>query len=133
MKKIMIIITVFLFVFTLSSCDSNKAEYTNISNQELITMLENRADYQFVDVRTYQEYTSMKIDGFNYLMDVYILQEGDLSALDLLDKDKPVVIMCNSGNRSVDAMQIFWDAGFTELYNLEDGIQGWISEGYETE
>lgn len=132
MKKLMMIITVLLLAFTLSGC-KEKAEYTNINNQELIEMLENRSEYQFVDVRTYTEYSNEKINGFNYLMDVYILQEGDLSALDQLDPNKPVVIMCNSGNRSVDAMQIFWDAGFTDLYNLTDGIQGWIAEGYETE
>lgn len=126
MKKIIVLLVTVLFAFTLTSC-GEKMEYTDIDNEGLQELLENKSEYQFIDVRTYQEYQEKRITGFNYLMDVYVL-DGDISALDQLDKSKPIVLMCNSGNRSVDAAQIFWDAGFTEIYNLEDGIQGWMSD-----
>jgi len=131
MKKIILTLLLFSTVLFLTGCQ-DKAEYTNISNEDLATMLETPDDYQFIDVRTLSEYNDIHVPGFDILIDVHIL-EYDLSLLDRLDKDKPVVIMCNSGNRSVDAAQILWDNGFTDLYNLTDGIQGWIRDEYETE
>ena len=89
----------------------------------LIDIKKLKNEYQFVDVRTSSEFYSEKIPGFNILIDYYIL-EGDYSLLDDLDKEIPVVIMCNSGNRSVDASNILVDEGFT-VYNLENGIEGW--------
>lgn len=130
MKRIIVLLLITVMAFTLSGC-GNK-EYTNISNDELVEMLENPEDYQFVDVRTLLEYDEEYIPGFDIQINLYNL-ELDYSLLDQLDKDKPVVIMCNSGNRSVTAAMIFHDEGFTEIYNLTDGIQGWINEGLETE
>jgi rhodanese-related sulfurtransferase len=114
-------------IFTLSAC--KEQNFTNISNEELQVMLDNKDDYQFIDVRTKDEYFEEHIRGFSTYIDFYIL-EDDYSILDVydLDKDKPVVIMCNSGNRSVDASNIFFEEGFTEVYNLTDGIQGWTGE-----
>lgn len=126
MKKILLVIIAIFLVSALTACSSN---YTNISNEELVTMLENKDDYQFVDVRTTTEYYAEHVPGFNTVIDYYIL-EDDYSIIDLYDLDtsKPLVIMCNSGNRSVSAAEIFYDEGFTEIYNLKDGIQGWNGE-----
>ena len=74
-------------------------------------------------MRTSGEFYNQKIPGFNKNIDYYIL-EDDYSLLDGLDKTIPVVIMCNSGNRSVDASNIFVDEGFI-VYNLTNGIEGW--------
>lgn len=126
MKKVIVLIMALFLVFTLSACEKN---YTDIDNQQLRTFLENPDDYQFIDVRTSSEYYDSHVPGFNILIDYYIL-EDDYSILENfdLDKTKPVVIMCNSGNRSVSAANIFYNEGFTEVYNLKDGIQGWDGE-----
>ena len=121
MKKIIILLVALVLVFSMSACST---EYTNISNDELRDMLDDYDDYQFIDVRTSEEFYDEKISGFNINIDYYIL-EDDYSLLDNLDKDIPVVIMCNSGNRSVDASNIFSDEGFVEVYNLKNGIEGW--------
>ena len=121
MKKIVLIILVLLFTITLSACSK---EYTDISNEELATMLESDIDYYFVDVRTLDEYYTERIPGFDILADYYILKD-DYSMLETLDTSRPVVIMCNSGNRSVSASKIFLEIGFTEVYNLKNGIEGW--------
>jgi len=123
MKKILTLIIAVLLVFTLTGCEKN---YSDINNEELKTMLANPDDYQFIDVRTSTEFYDYRIAGFSNL-DVYILDD-DHSLLDKYDKTKPVVLMCNSGNRSVDAANIFYEEGFTEIYNLREGIQGWNGE-----
>lgn len=126
MKKILLLMMAVFLVSTLTACTTN---YTNISNEELTTMLESKDDYQFVDVRTTKEYYDEHIPGFYTVIDYYILDK-DHSIIDLYDLDtsKPLVIMCNSGNRSVSAAEIFYQEGFTEIYNLKNGIQGWDGE-----
>lgn len=124
MKKIMMVLLVFFTVFTLSACEKG---YTNISNEELVSFLESDEEMQFVDVRTSEEFYSERIPGFTYNIDYYKL-EDDYSLLDGLNKNIPVVIMCNSGNRSVGASEIFVDEGFSEVYNLTSGIEGWTGE-----
>ena len=124
MKKILLLLIGLVFVFTLTACDKG---YTNINNDELREMLASETEYQFVDVRTSAEYYDARIPGFNIQIDYYLL-EDDYSLLDRLDKDIPVVIMCNSGNRSVSAAKIMRDQGYEVLYNLKDGIQGWDGE-----
>ncbi len=127
MKKIFGVLMILLVTFTLSGCKD--VDYINIDNDELRTFLDDSENYQFVDVRTSSEYYKERIDGFNYNIDYYLLDEDDdHSDLDKLDKTIPVVIMCNSGNRSVSAALIFLDEGFETVYNLEDGIQGWDGE-----
>jgi rhodanese-related sulfurtransferase len=126
MKKFMLIIASLLIVLTLAACGGQ--DFTNISNDELREMMADKeTDYYFIDVRTREEYDLEHIAGFNLVIDQYIL-EDDQSILDELDTSRPVVIMCNSGNRSVDASNIFLDYGFTEVYNLTNGIQGWDGE-----
>ncbi len=122
-KKIIMILVSLGLIFTLTACTK---EYTEITNEELVVMLETPNDYQFVDVRTSTEFYDSKIPGFNINIDYYILQD-DYSLLDQLDKTIPVVVMCNSGNRSVDAANIMVDEGFV-VYNLTDGIEGWTGE-----
>lgn len=124
MKKMLLVIAALLLVFTMSACSKG---YTNISNEELVEMFESDTEYLFIDVRTREEFYNERIAGFNLNYDFYFFDE-DRSLLSDLDTSMPVVIMCNSGNRSVDASKIFLDLGFTEVYNLKDGIEGWDGE-----
>ncbi len=126
MKKLLLLIASLLIVVTLAACSS--PEYTDINNDELREMLaDTEANYYFIDVRTREEYDNEHVPGFNLVIDQYILEE-DRSILDELDTSRPVVLMCRTGNRSVDASNIFLEYGFTEVYNLTDGIVGWDGE-----
>jgi len=124
MKKLLLVITILVLTVTLSACSK---DYTDISNEELVEMLGSETEYYFIDVRTLGEYYTERISGFNINYDFYVF-EDDYSLLDKLDTTMPVVIMCNSGNRSVSASEIFLEIGFTEVYNLKDGIEGWDGE-----
>ena len=125
MKRVLLLIISFIVVLSLTAC-ADKG-YEDIGNERLIEMMEDADNYQFIDVRTNDEfYNNGRINGFTNIDSVLILD--DPSVLDNLDKSIPVVIMCNSGNRSVDASLVFVEEGFTTVYNLEDGIQGWDGE-----
>jgi len=120
MKKLLLLLLALVFVVSLSACSKG---YTDISNEELVEMLESDIDYLFIDVRTNEEFQTGYISGF-VNADLYKFEDNH-SLLDIFDTSRPVVIMCNSGNRSVTASKIFLEIGFTEVYNLKDGIQGW--------
>ncbi len=45
-----------------------------------------------------------------------------------LSKSDPVVVMCRSGVRSAAAANLLADAGFTRVYSVVDGFEGWKSK-----
>jgi rhodanese-related sulfurtransferase len=40
-------------------------------------------------------------------------------------KDKPIVVVCRSGNRSCSASALLGKQGFTQAYNLAGGMMAW--------
>jgi rhodanese-related sulfurtransferase len=42
-----------------------------------------------------------------------------------LDSQKPVVVYCASGRRSLAAAQLLSGLGFNEIYSLQGGIKAW--------
>jgi rhodanese-related sulfurtransferase len=73
-----------------------------------------------LDVRTQAEFDGGHIAGATVLP----VQEL-ASRIDELDKNKPYLLVCHSGNRSTQAQTILKDAGFKQTYNLIGGVAGW--------
>lgn len=76
-----------------------------------------------LDVRTKEEFDQGHIAGaqnidFNNTaaFNEYVSQ---------LDKNKKYLVYCRSGNRSGQAVDIMQDKGFTQITNLDGGIQSW--------
>lgn len=47
-----------------------------------------------------------------------------------VDRNQPVIIICRTGNRT-DTLgrQLMEQMGYTRIYNVRDGIMGWLREG----
>ncbi len=91
-----------------------------ISVQELKDKIDNKEDFQLIDVRETFEYETSNLDGLN------IPLGGILIETDKIATDKPVIMQCRSGKRSAAAvMQLEQMHGFTNLYNLKGGILAW--------
>lgn len=75
-----------------------------------------------LDVRSLTEYAAGHIPG-SRLVPLPNLR----SKLDTLAewKDRPVVVYCQSGQRSMDAMLLLKEAGFSSLKMLEGGYEAW--------
>ena len=98
--------------------------YTDINSEQLKEMLKEKDKYQFVDVRTKQEYKHKRVKGFNKNIDYYKFARNH-SMLERLSKDKPVVVMCQTGSRSAGACNLLTKLGHTEVYNFRRGIMAW--------
>lgn len=95
-----------------------------ISVQQLKEKIDNKEDFQLIDVRETFEYETSNLDGEN------IPLGGILIESDKIAKDKPVVVQCRSGKRSAAAIMQLEQLGFDNLYNLTGGIMAW-KDAYE--
>lgn len=99
-------------------------EYTNITNEELKEFFKSKNDYQFLDVRTKKEYKHKRIKGFNRQIDYYKFSRNH-ELLNRLSKEKPIVVVCETGTRSRATCNILQKLGFQNVYNLRKGMKGW--------
>jgi len=76
--------------------------------------------YTLLDVRQPGEYEAEHIPGAK-LIPLPALKEGRRE----LDSQKPVIVYCASGGRSLAAAQLLSGLGFNEIYNLQGGIKAW--------
>ena len=80
-------------------------------------------EYLLVDVREAWEHEAFNIGGLELPM-------GDIMArLPEIPKDKPVVLYCEKGIRSVIAIQRLESIGYNNLYNLTGGMKAWRNSG----
>ena len=75
-----------------------------------------------VDVRTSQERARAVIGGS------ILLDDDGLKAVSALSKDTKLVFYCHTGVRSLGAAEHFRAEGFTDVHNLEGGIDAWSRE-----
>jgi adenylyltransferase/sulfurtransferase len=83
-----------------------------------------------LDVREPDEWEEAHIPGAKHL------PRGVLeyrAADQLPDKDARIVIHCASGGRSALAAKSLQEMGYTNVANMEGGINAWRERGYETE
>ncbi len=82
-------------------------------------------DILLIDVREPSEHAGEKIDGAQLM---------PLSRFDAADipSDRPFVLYCQSGNRSAQAAQKLFAAGFEQVSHLDGGLNAWKQAGHPT-
>jgi rhodanese-related sulfurtransferase len=93
-----------------------------ITVTQLAQWIEEKKDFQLIDVRETFEYEMSNLEGLN------IPLAGVLLEADKISKDKPVVIQCRSGARSAAALLQLENIGYTNLFNLKGGILAWAAQ-----
>jgi rhodanese-related sulfurtransferase len=94
-----------------------------VTAAELKAMMDRNETFQLIDVREPYEHEYSNING------ELIPMGSILSQHDRIEKDKPVIIYCRSGNRSaVIIHELEKRFGFTNLFNLKGGIIAWANE-----
>lgn len=116
------IIALFLYLRALYQ-DKSKA-YQSV-NVDQLTRLVNQQNAQVIDVRPKDAFAQGHIvNAINLPMED--IQAGKIK-LDKFKK-KPVVVYCQVGRTSMTASQQLSEAGFEQVFNLQGGINAWITD-----
>lgn len=106
-----------------------KAELDHQANKGLmlspamaIRLMNNHDDALVIDIRTAADYKSGHIKGAKSAPLAEFASKIDSFSS---NKDKPVLIYCNSGNTATRAIKLLKNAGFEKINNLEGGIVAW--------
>ena len=82
----------------------------------------------FIDVREQSEWDSFHSPGTT------LIPLGQLAnRLKEIPKDRPVVVVCRSGNRSQQGRDILKQAGYTNVTSMAGGVTSWKSQGFPIE
>jgi rhodanese-related sulfurtransferase len=82
---------------------------------------------QVVDVRTDVEYDAGHIPGARHIPLADVQRESAT-----LEKQRPVILYCRSGNRSGPAAEAFAASGW-DAHSIEGGLLAWSDAGFELE
>lgn len=78
-------------------------------------------DHTLVDVREPQEWAMGHLPNAVHIpMNTIPERHAEIPT------DKPVVVVCAHGQRSMMVSEYLLDVGFPEVYNLEEGTHGWM-------
>jgi len=86
---------------------------------------DNRGEYQILDVRESWEWDQGRIEEA-VLVPLNSLMAGAESGV--LTKDKPVIVVCKTGNRSEVATHMLRARGY-DAENMEGGMEAWAAAG----
>ncbi len=101
--------------------------YADVTAEEAQRLIESNGGYQsdtllVVDVRTPKEFSAKHVSNAKLVP----FEELDKRyRMDVPDTREKILIYCSSGERSRLACDLLGRAGYTNLYNIQDGLQAW--------
>ena len=110
------------------------AEVVDIDNAELARLA--KSGVPVIDIRLQSEWEETGIVSGSQLL-TFFEEKGRHDAPGWLEKVKPiakpgepVIVICRSGNRTKAVSQFLsQQAGYAKVYNVKNGIKGWIGSG----
>jgi rhodanese-related sulfurtransferase len=111
--------------------EEEKPPYTTVGTDEAKRMVD--AGARVIDVRQPDEWERGHIPGADLvpLNGIYAFGNA-LKQLDLSPEDD-VIFVCAMGQRSAVASEIALVTGLNKVYNLANGMNGWLQRRYPTE
>lgn len=118
----MVMTAVISGVMLLWSYFGNRLRRVKEVNNAAALQLINRKDALVLDVREQNEFDAGHILNAK-LIPLLKLKEsvGELER----HRDRPIVVVCRSGQRSATACALLGTRGFSQAYNLSGGMQAW--------
>lgn len=117
-------VSVLLVLIALLIMDSSVKAGPTVSPQAA-TMLMNREDAVVLDIRDKKEFkTGHMLSAINIPQTALAGRVGELDKY----KDKPVIVVCKTGQTASAASKILKDAGFEKVYRLSGGMMEWSNQ-----
>jgi len=129
-RRLLYICAAGLLLIGLSAC--SEPPYTNVDNAELQMMLEK--DIPIYDVRRPEEWRQTGVVEGSKLL-TFVEASGHLKP-DFIERftaanspHDPVILICRTGSRTSSLARLLVEKmGYTQVYNVRDGITSWIRE-----
>ena len=124
----------FLFIFLINNCfirygysqESNDASYQNLAPEEFYIEMNRAPEKMILDVRLFSEYRKERIPGAILASK----REELVKIVDSLDRDMPLFVYCDDGQRSTTVCKILTrEKNFMNIYNLKKGLYMWKKVG----
>lgn len=101
----------------------DESQFT-IQPSDLADILQNQPhDFKLIDVREQHEWDICHLEGAELIPNSVFE-----SAISDLDQDQTHYLYCYKGTRSMNALKKLVEAGFTDVYSLQGGIDQWSVE-----
>lgn len=99
--------------------------YKSINSTQAQRLINENSDLLIIDVRRFSEYKTGKIhNAINIPVEELEWEIEDLKE----HKDEPILVYCKAGHKSALACEMLREEGFTNLYNLGQGVLGFDGE-----
>ena len=129
-RRLLYLSAVGMLLLGLSAC--SEPPYTNVDNTELQMMLEQ--DIPIYDVRRLEEWRQTGVVEGSKLL-TFVEASGRLKP-DFIERftatnnqHDPVILICRTGSRTRTLARLLAEEiGYTQVYNVRDGITRWIRE-----
>jgi rhodanese-related sulfurtransferase len=82
---------------------------------------------ELIDVREEDEWEAGHVPGARHVQLVELT-----AAAETIDRERPVIFGCRSGNRSRMAAEAFRESGY-DAYNMAGGLTAWANGGFPIE
>lgn len=92
-----------------------------VSIAQFNQLLKTKPSAQLVDVRTPKEFANGHLEG---AINIDYKNANFSTAIEQLDKSKPVFVYCQAGGRSGKAYKRMKAMGFKEVYDMKEGYRG---------
>jgi rhodanese-related sulfurtransferase len=100
----------------------------DLSSAEAKALLAKNKLVVLVDVRTPEEYLQAHLAG------ALLIPLGELKKrVQEIPRDRPLLVYCAVGARSVSAAGFLASRGYREVYHMSDGLVGWYKNGFPIE
>jgi rhodanese-related sulfurtransferase len=106
------------------------AAFATVDVQTAHERLSTDAGAQVVDVREPSEWAETGVIPESVLIPLGQIEQRAPAEL---AKDRPVYVICRTGNRSRTAAADLAGLGFIEIYNIGGGIKAWLEAGLPVE
>ena len=94
----------------------------NINVNDFNKIVQSKEEYLLLDVRSHEEFDLSNIGGT--LIPLDILQDQ----MESIPKNISVYCLCHHGVRSAYAANFLIHSGYTNVYNIDGGIDAWSTQ-----
>ena len=113
---------------TQTSCTQNPTDFnvTHVNSIEAKSLLDTQPELVVLDIRTPKEIKEGHIEGAIF---VDFKNHDFADQLSKLDRSTPYIVHCAGGGRSMKALIVLEELGFSDIIHLDGGIMGWTEAG----